>query len=399
MKSNMQQLLLETENILHLNMETQKKKGEKFNVFSILKMETKENGTHSAFLKELLDPNGTHLQGNTFLKLFLETIHCDTINLRTAKVKTEHYIGVRNDAAKTGGRVDIYIWDERNCITIENKINAPDLNAQIERYCNHKKGNNRVYYLTLFGSEPTAESKGSLEPGKDFYIISYQKDIVQWLTKCLEAFTDATIIRESIKQYIILIQKLTFKMPTEEEKDLDVLMLNHFNEASHISANFQKAKERLTEEIRIAVFERLKLQFGDEFNIYLGERDTRYRDSPIWLKYKAHDDRELFFGVESFSPLATEEMYVGVFSLDGKATDYAKNEYSEVPHWPVYYNLENDNPEEGISLADSATLQKLNSDEAYRKWLIDKILSEVEKIISKHRIPLLSFLNNKTVSG
>ena len=46
-------------------------KGEKFNVFSILKMESKENDTHSNFIGELLNPQGSHFKGSIFLKLFL----------------------------------------------------------------------------------------------------------------------------------------------------------------------------------------------------------------------------------------------------------------------------------------------------------------------------------------
>jgi len=45
--------------------------GENFNVFKILGVEAYEVGTHSAFLSELLSPQGTHGQGSTFLKLFL----------------------------------------------------------------------------------------------------------------------------------------------------------------------------------------------------------------------------------------------------------------------------------------------------------------------------------------
>ena len=45
--------------------------GEQFNVFSILEVETDEVKTHSAFLADLLSPQGSHRQGAAFLKLFL----------------------------------------------------------------------------------------------------------------------------------------------------------------------------------------------------------------------------------------------------------------------------------------------------------------------------------------
>ena len=46
--------------------------GENFNVFNILGLSTKEVRTHSAFIAELLNPKGSHGQGDTFLKLFVE---------------------------------------------------------------------------------------------------------------------------------------------------------------------------------------------------------------------------------------------------------------------------------------------------------------------------------------
>lgn len=47
-----------------------KNKGELFNTFSILKMETAENKTHSNFIAELLNPKGSHLKGSIFLERF-----------------------------------------------------------------------------------------------------------------------------------------------------------------------------------------------------------------------------------------------------------------------------------------------------------------------------------------
>ena len=48
-----QQLLNDTKSIVAEQLKIEEEKGETFNVFSVLKMERKENSTHSAFLKEL----------------------------------------------------------------------------------------------------------------------------------------------------------------------------------------------------------------------------------------------------------------------------------------------------------------------------------------------------------
>ena len=134
-------LLNDTRKIIAHQKDKEILKGEKFNIFSILGMESKENKTHSAFLCELLNPDGSHLKGNIFLKLWLQTIGDNTginaIDWESAKVEIEKCIGPVDIIAKTGGRIDIFIKDKSgNCITIENKINAGDQKVQIERYCN-----------------------------------------------------------------------------------------------------------------------------------------------------------------------------------------------------------------------------------------------------------------------
>ncbi|MEM6737710.1 MAG: PD-(D/E)XK nuclease family protein [Bacteroidota bacterium] len=113
--------------------EVERLKGEQFNIFSILKMETSENATHSAFLSALLDPLSTHGYGNLFLSLFLEEIGVDSkeFDLSSASVSTEYFIGKVNYDMNVGGRIDILIRDAyQNSICIENKIYAGDQQGQ-----------------------------------------------------------------------------------------------------------------------------------------------------------------------------------------------------------------------------------------------------------------------------
>ena len=112
-------------------------KGEFFNIFSILKMETDEVNTHSAFLAELLNPKGSHGQQDLFLRKFLETIvHTDKLNIQNAQVCMEFTIGPISENYETGGRIDILIHlpKAKYLILIENKINAGDQKLQLFRY-------------------------------------------------------------------------------------------------------------------------------------------------------------------------------------------------------------------------------------------------------------------------
>lgn len=223
--TNFSRLIKEASSILKHQKEISTLKGENFNIFSILKMESKENATHSAFLGELLDPEGSHNFGITFLKLFLDVIDVKHFDLQSVRVKLEKFVGERNDTKKTGGRVDIYIWDNNGqSICIENKIYAPDQNVQIQRYCNHNGKNNLVYYLTLHGDEPGNESKGELKSGENFHLLSYALDIVNWLTACAKEVCNFPIIRESIQQYIILIKRLTNQL-TDNKMQMEIQKL------------------------------------------------------------------------------------------------------------------------------------------------------------------------------
>ncbi|MDC6406324.1 MULTISPECIES: PD-(D/E)XK nuclease family protein [Maribacter] len=93
--TNEKKLIKDAKRIIAHHNEVSRLKGENFNVFSILNMEHKENGTHSALLGELLNPKGSHLKGDLFLQLFLQTVGNDTINLDKASVVLEKYIGRR----------------------------------------------------------------------------------------------------------------------------------------------------------------------------------------------------------------------------------------------------------------------------------------------------------------
>ncbi|MDB5016397.1 MAG: hypothetical protein JWQ84_1229, partial [Mucilaginibacter sp.] len=108
--------------------------GENFNVFRILKLESSEVRMHSAFIAELLKPNGSHGQKDIFLKLFVNAF-CfkdNLIDLQSCKVKVEESIGTISDDRTQGGRIDIVITDKHyRKIIIENKIYAGDQDNQL----------------------------------------------------------------------------------------------------------------------------------------------------------------------------------------------------------------------------------------------------------------------------
>jgi len=378
-------LLSHTRSIISHQKEREKLLGEKFNVFSILRMERSENSTHSAFISELLKPDGSHLKGDLFLRLFLKVTGNDTLELESAKVITEYYIGRVDAKGKTGGRIDIFISDKKGfSISIENKIDASDEANQIERYYNFKTGKNTVYYLTLDGRLPSVESSGVLIEGKDFFVISYKKEILEWLQLCLKESVDNPILRESIKQYLILIKKITHTMEDNAQIELLKLILKYPQEAEYIANNYKRAMDEIKEKIRIKVLDSLSKELINRYSVIKGDNiNSQY--AQIWIKPKnCKDDSTIYFGIESFNGnrIANYEgdLFVGVFFPYTSKTEVkyeVKNEYEYLSDWwPVVCRLK-DNNGNVINLGNVETIYKLACDEKNRNEYVNMIVDQV----------------------
>ncbi|MFP5040482.1 PD-(D/E)XK nuclease family protein [Parasediminibacterium sp. JCM 36343] len=387
-------LLKQTRLIINHQKEVEKLKGESFNVFSILKMEKMETKTHTPFLAELLNPDGKHFKGNLFLQLFLETIgyydleNITPLNVKTASVKPNHYIGpvITENGKESGGNLDIYIQADKQSITIENKIDEnTEQEKQVVRYCNYNNPYNTVFYLTPFGTNPSSYSKGALECGVDYHCISYKTHIISWLQKCLKESAEQPILRETIRQYILLIQKITYSMDNKQDDELNKLMLQNFEEATFISNNFFPLKKRIYENTKQSIITILSEKLGNEFKIYAGD------NAQIWIKYKKYEGSNLFFGSEFFNE-SSNTVFIGVFNMGGKPTLYDAGEKSERPWWPYNLTLP---PFEGyeITFSNSNILSKLYEDKEFNSRFVLHIVAEIIKFIDIHKQPLLAFLD------
>ena len=355
-------------------------------------METKENATHSAFLCEMLNPKGSHLKGNLFLKLFLECVHNQELDVESACVKVEHVIGTRDDQNKTGGRVDIYIWDKmNNTICIENKINALEQNAQIERYCKHNPGKNTVYYLTKFGDQPT--SAGSFVQDQNYYSLSYQNDIANWLRLCMKEAYDAPILRESIKQYLLLINKLTHTMDSKEQEELFNLILRNHEEATIIAANYRQAVGQVLDKFRNDLYNALLVKLKDKYNIYLSNEDVYRKWSIIWLKIKGKHESRMFFGISSFAIDEVESLRIGIFTMNANDPDNSALGQKETNWW---YELKNFSDFKGakVKLNDSETIKRLKFENGFWIGLMEQIVSETTDYLEEQHNKVDKLLAN-----
>ncbi|MGE8499755.1 MAG: PD-(D/E)XK nuclease family protein [Pseudomonas sp.] len=169
-----------------------------FNLFSVLRSSSDEVRLHSRFLAFLLDPKASHHQGTAPLNLLLERLGIQNFDLEGAIVEVEYQnidILVRNPAGQA--------------VIIENKIYAGDQDEQLWRYYKRMEaeGYREIWttYLTLDGSEPSEQSRQSLP----VILLSYEAEIIAWLKDCIPLVAREPGVRESVFQYVELLQKLT----------------------------------------------------------------------------------------------------------------------------------------------------------------------------------------------
>lgn len=365
---NHKKLLKDVSRVIRHQKELAVLKGETFNVFSILKMEYRENDVHSAFLGELLKPNGSHGLGSLFLSLFLKHLNQDShIDLHSAKVVLEKSIGARDDKRISGGRIDIFIEDKKgNTICIENKIDASNQNVQIARYCNYNAQKNKVYYLTLEGDAPSKESYHGKKIDEDFFTISYKSDILEWLEECQKEATNLPILRESIRQYSILIKKLTNQLSDHKmEKEVEDLIIANYSAASVIRDNIWKVElqyaERLIEEVYLKLKDSLSNNFvitkNEDLNVAWTGIKISHTDWSEHLYVKLEGDSKIpwsrsIYGIvgskESFDRHQLKSLFIDL--------EFFKSGFRESKVWPYFKEI--------LSLDTSENRLKLFKDTA-----------------------------------
>lgn len=369
-----------------------KETGNNFNVFKTINITTDEVRLHSKFIGELLNPNGSHGQNDKYLRIFFDQLKIDNIDSATSKVEIEKNIGKKKDTK--GGRIDLFLIDSnKNSVIIENKIYARDQYNQLLRYNNYKKG--YLFYLTLFGTEPSEDSLGNLKIDKDVFLLSYKYDIINWLDECVNQSIKQPLVQSGIQHYIDLIKLLTGqsknKNMSNDIRDFIAQSKNNLKIGLQIQKNVVEAKIKIQDlfwKRILEIFKENEIYFDSNYkvtykNISSYYKKSRNRDNyyGYWAKICEKDNYEIFFGIE-----LGDEVYYG-FSIDRKNTsgqlDNQKfsnyinflseldNSYKTNRWWigykytNPYLNFRTFNSEEIYSLADKDYLDKITKKIVY----------------------------------
>jgi len=303
-----------------------------FNIFSILRQEKDEVNLHSRFIYELLNPKGSHNQGDTFLKIFLDSIDIE-YNIDIFEIYKEQY------------NIDILLKSKKQAIIIENKIDTQDHSNQLSRYINtiktqgYKDYEIKTIYLTLYGEEPN-------ESIKDIVLLSYSNDIKNWITKCIEKVAQKPTLRETLVQYLNLINKLTNELNNQgfimEVKEL-LLQKDNLKTILSIEEAIIEAKIDIQLKFWQTLLSYLKqAQYQFEFyNIY-GDRDIRESVYKYYTKKKNRKDYGFEYQVDNnlyFFIEIRDNIYYGFYFKEDtnidkqiKALDKISIKWEE-PYW------------------------------------------------------------------
>lgn len=162
-----------------------------FNVFNWIRPD--ENRL-SDILADLLDPGGSHGQGDIFLRLLLEMLKMPLDSEKT-EMTTVYREALTYNIKQCLRRIDVLLEIESDIfIALENKLYSGDQPHQLKDYMEHLEKccerTGKISVLIFLAPNkriPTSIKKEKMEKYKEdrrLFCWSYTKDIRSWLIKC-----------------------------------------------------------------------------------------------------------------------------------------------------------------------------------------------------------------------
>ena len=210
LEGQIEKLLDEVKTIIVKNHAENYKQGKEFNVFYIQGIASDEVKV-CRFIRELLDPRGSHGQGTIFLKSFVKNVLKVEESFSDDEYSKAHV--TREELIDDSRRIDLVIRIKGRLFPIEVKVYAEDQDSQCfdyYKYAVRKDHRTKIYYLTLDGHEPSDVSKQSLTTSQ-YVCVSFSDEILKWLDECIRAEEILQIysVKEVLIQFRSIIRDLT----------------------------------------------------------------------------------------------------------------------------------------------------------------------------------------------
>jgi hypothetical protein len=349
----------------------EKLSGENFNVFKTLKLESSEVRMHSAFLAEFLNPHGTHGKGDLYLSLFTEYFEIFNFDTKSAEVEIEKYTGQIDEDYTQGGRIDILLTDKNNRrIIIENKIYAEDQKNQLVRYHNFDPKAS-LFYLTLFGSEPTDWSTGGKLDKTKYRILSYKTEVKKWMERCRKESATLPIIRETISQYINLIKYLTNQTTGDlMEEEIKQFIIENSEYVDSIDKCYQTLDSIIME---------TKEQFKKILNELHSEIDIQMKNGISIHAFCREDYDGVHFGYQAMKGGENISDSDEVESYRTLLKNFNNNIYS-AKNWLGWYNPSPFERRQKFEHYDKTEIIKMYVDKEYLTTFITELIRQDQNI-------------------
>jgi len=213
----------------------------------VVRSETAEVGMHSNVIYSLIDPHGSHYQGNLFLQHFISDV------LAINDFGTDITVQAEESTYEENRRIDFTIKSKKYYIGIEMKINAHDSKYQLFDYykdlMEKAKGNKineknvKIYYLTKSGGKASINSYKKDGRGIEYEQISFKKHILKWIDSCQKEVRNITNLNEAFNNYRSIVEKITNQYQRKVMQLKDELLKDKklFVLAEEVSRAFEKA--------------------------------------------------------------------------------------------------------------------------------------------------------------
>ncbi len=313
---------------------------------------------HSRMISSLLDVDGNHFQGELFLEKFFEVLDLkkslNKYDLKNSKIFREYK------------NIDLYLSDGKNHIIIENKIYAGDQKAQIKRYIETIKKENKnlkyenilVIYLSIDRKKPSEDSLADLKIENGFICqneekltlfknINYNSEIIEWLRKCIYEVQNITNLNESLKQYLTVVEKITNKykgkVMTLEEELIKKENKKYLEMVLDFENEIPKIKETIINNFFGEVEEKMKGILSSDWEIKIKKNDlVKYWNSPFQVYKKTwkktHNEKYIhigfafdyndyidgFFGVRKIKDKVNKDKIYDKFKEDIEKIEYKR---------------------------------------------------------------------------
>lgn len=296
-----------------------------FNVFNTIGM---TEVSYCRVICALINPKESHGYGGQFLKLFLETVlkqrDFSDEEINKALVKREKAIkNSKKNTLQGARRIDIYICVGKRAFPIEVKIDAPDQDSQCYDYYIYAQNEDKdedkdsqtsIYYLTLDRHMPSDESRKELKLDKQLKLISFGKEIMEWLEKCRKYAKHCIVMKTMIEQFMDNINRLTGNeggYPTMEI----ITDFETFKAANTIADSVSQIKTKKMKELFEKIMSHLeKRGYPAEDSDYKAKVDKYYYQSTSTypgLNYVLDENNSLVLRIE-----IDHNLYMGICQWD-----------------------------------------------------------------------------------